>query len=391
MKLESELPWYLHRCWRTCYCRCPYNEQQLLWRSKKTTDELVEIDDLRLGNKISDEGDGVYQGSVDWRKAERKSGLERNWSSERQPHSACNRSINTLHRDMLENDFHRSAEGRQCFIAMELLRSCRQIYCEATEVLWSTNTFSFRSCYDLKMFMDDRTSIQKTRIKSLRLDMDFHNGPPDAWNAGVPMPIIRSLVGLRNLHIFIGASRPISPRSAALTNLYASYIRLCLSEVAKFRILPIQSATVVITRPTHPHITDWPHEERVKTAEALRQKILDPKGPEKYEEEQLFLNKLKQDKELLDARWALEQRTCQNASTTEECAQQRQKAQDDDDGRTGRKRRKLKPAGPCRHGHACLICLQDKGLGIVDSYECRIPGRCNQSLSPEEVASEQRE
>ena len=51
---------------------------------------------------------------------------------------------------------------------LTILRVCRQVYAEASQVLWATNTFSIHEPHSLKQFVAERTAIQKGLIRHLR-------------------------------------------------------------------------------------------------------------------------------------------------------------------------------------------------------------------------------
>lgn len=93
--------------------------------------------------------------------------------------------------------------GRE-MVRLGVLRSCRQIYVEANNILWTTNTFSFADATTLKRFMMTRTINQKHSIKSIRLQMAFEIYEWEKeWNTALSMPLVRSLSGLRCLRLSI--------------------------------------------------------------------------------------------------------------------------------------------------------------------------------------------
>lgn len=56
---------------------------------------------------------------------------------------------------------------------LPILRVCRQMYTETSQVLWETNIFSFNDVASSKHFMSSRTAHQKRSIRRLRLVMDW--------------------------------------------------------------------------------------------------------------------------------------------------------------------------------------------------------------------------
>ena len=109
---------------------------------------------------------------------------------------------------------------------LELLRSCREIYHEAYDVLWSTNTFYFDNPKIFSKFIRSRKADQAKLIKNLWLCTEIFPGSEGDWNPalmgrrgsyGLRTPALRGplaqhLRGVQNLHLTIrtnyGASRP---------------------------------------------------------------------------------------------------------------------------------------------------------------------------------------
>ena len=90
---------------------------------------------------------------------------------------------------------------------LPLLRVCRQMYTEASQVLWETNVFSFNDVASFKHFMSSRTAYQKRSIKNLRLVMDWTLlKAADSWNKALSMSLVKSLQGLRALWLHINAA-----------------------------------------------------------------------------------------------------------------------------------------------------------------------------------------
>lgn len=78
---------------------------------------------------------------------------------------------------------------RKCLYNKELdlgiIGCCRQLYEEASQILWSTNTFSFYDTITLRRFMEDRKLFQKRLVKRLRLMMNWAFELHRAWNSAL--------------------------------------------------------------------------------------------------------------------------------------------------------------------------------------------------------------
>lgn len=76
-----------------------------------------------------------------------------------------------------------------------ILRSCRQVYREASQVMWGSNIFSFSDAASFEYFMDSRTADQKTSMRKLRLIMDNYL----FWQSALSTERVGSLQGLHEL------------------------------------------------------------------------------------------------------------------------------------------------------------------------------------------------
>jgi hypothetical protein len=267
---------------------------------------------------------------------------------------------------------------------LQVLRTCRQIYLEASRVFWNTNTFSFNNPNVLKMFMDDRKTAQKQLLRKLHLDMKWHwRFQKRAWEKALTLTLIRSLKGLRTFHLHIEQS--LLNREADWEDKPAWETDLLndtyFEDVMKLKILPLETVTVNITnglelneRERH---LQWPLAGRTEWAERLKSQLLDPEGIAYWQERQDHIKEVARQKKEGRAQTRAKQ-TCFEFSSEEECAEFYQKRQDDKDKRSGRVRKAKKVAGPCGRRHMCLLCFSK---GASDRYEaarnCPEPGRCN--------------
>ena len=170
---------------------------------------------------------------------------------------------------------------------LRVLRSCRQIYVEANNILWTTNTFSFDDATTLKRFMMTRTINHKRLIKSLRLQMAWMFCGEKEWNSAINMPLVRSLSGLRRLRLNIQHEmRSESYKSLKECDLL--YTTSYFDGLQKLSTLPLTEVDIVFENPKY--ISEkilWSKVDRQDFAEGLRKILLNPKGAQIYAEDQL--------------------------------------------------------------------------------------------------------
>ena len=192
-------------------------------------------------------------------------------------------------------------------LRLELLRSCRQVYAEANRILWKTNTFVFNESHTFNTFFQSRPYFQKQLITKLRIQMVLHNRKPLSWERRLSMPTIKSLQGLRTLHIRITHSI-LTPASAWPT--WGWSTNHSLFDVLQLQLLPLENVTVIMSEGRvimsrgpvilpkghlimeegvwNPFKGDvWPFpldgalgKDEVVAAEGLRNQFLDPNGLE---------------------------------------------------------------------------------------------------------------
>ena len=167
---------------------------------------------------------------------------------------------------------------------LSVLRSCRQIYVEANNILWTSNTFSFADSLTFKRFMMTRSIHQKRLIESLRLQMEWVDYQ---WNKSLNMALVRSLSGLRRLRLNIEQRLLFgSYEWAKGHNLL--YITTHFDGLKKLSTLPLTEVEIVVETPhigSEDHL--WTKADRQDFAEGLRTILLNPKGAQIYAEDQL--------------------------------------------------------------------------------------------------------
>ena len=58
-------------------------------------------------------------------------------------------------------------------MTLRCLRTCRQIYVEASQILWQTTTFAFHDSISLHAFLEVRTPLQLSMLRKLHLRFDY--------------------------------------------------------------------------------------------------------------------------------------------------------------------------------------------------------------------------
>jgi hypothetical protein len=263
---------------------------------------------------------------------------------------------------------------------LQVLRTCRQIYPEASRVLWATNTFSFTRPETLKAFMNDRKTAQKQLLKNLHLTMTWNmKQHRRAWEKALTLTLVRSLKGLRTLHLRIEQC-VLDENSCFHSNPMEGEDLLDTSpfeEIMKFKILPLETVTVNILNEEFIR-RKWPLARRVECAESLESQLLDSEGAARWQERQEHLQELARQKNEQLAQYRATQ-ICSRFSTEEECAEFYQKRQDDKDKRDGRVRKAEKIAGSCGRQHSCLICRGKVSSDVDEEVpNCPRPGHCEE-------------
>ena len=133
---------------------------------------------------------------------------------------------------------------------LKTLQVCRQIYNEANNVLWSTNTFSFNDAgLNLHHFMNARTTHQKQLLRRLRLQMDWVWEEADLFNRVLNPTFIdiRSLTGLRFLRLKINHSLETAHNQEAKAREDGlGLVQTHLEFVRKMAVLPLVSVEVFV-------------------------------------------------------------------------------------------------------------------------------------------------
>ena len=194
----------------------------------------------------------------------------------RQPHYHCDVQLAYNHRADPKLWDHKCMH-------LSALRVCRQIYSEASDVLWTTNTFSFNdAALSFHCFMEERTTYQKQLLRRLRLQMDWVWGEDGPWNCALDMALIKSLTGLRSLRLQINHSVGAwsYQQARALGGAFALFEPGHLELVHRMAVMPLANVEVFVGDRSQPHNlnTLWTAEDRKEYAEGIRKILLDPNG-----------------------------------------------------------------------------------------------------------------
>ncbi|CAD6571180.1 MAG: hypothetical protein ASARMPREDX12_004156 [Alectoria sarmentosa] len=213
-----------------------------------------------------------------------------------QPHYRCDielaYNLGPIHKESGRKSMHLTA-----------LRVCRQIYDEGSNLLWSTNTFSFNeAATSFHHFMDERTTRQKRCLRRLRLQMDWAWEEDKAWNRALGMTLIRSLTGLRSLRLQINHSMEAAfyQKAKARGNVLGLFQTGNLDFVHKMAILPLTEVDVFVGDRSQQLEMDtlWTAEDRMEYAEGIRKILLNSRGAEIYAQNQKELKDFhRQDRE----------------------------------------------------------------------------------------------
>lgn len=172
-----------------------------------------------------------------------------------------------------------------------ILRTCRQVYTEATQVLWETNIFSFNDVNSYHRFMDSRNASQMGSIRKLRLAMDWTLNEGIDWES-ILAQAAGSLLGLRELWLSINHI----PGTEDTAYIFGQLSLRQIFAAKGFPIALIGLATLPLNRVEVAFYSRdlrdymgylsravwerpaWDEQERQDYAEVVREMLLSPKG-----------------------------------------------------------------------------------------------------------------
>ena len=159
---------------------------------------------------------------------------------------------------------------------LNVLRTCRQAYVEANNILWATNTFSFENAVAFTRFMMTRTIHQKRLIRNLRLEMEWYLDDGASWNSSLSKTLVNSLSGLRSLRLRIEHNVSIKQYDMLRRIGFVETSGLCKG-LRKLSTLPLTNVEVVV-RPSRFYPEGfWTEDNRKEVAEGLKKMLLAPK------------------------------------------------------------------------------------------------------------------
>ena len=205
----------------------------------------------------------------------------------RQPHHHCDVQLAYEIGSEYEQPGHESMH-------LTALRVCRQMYIEANDVLWSTNTFSFNdAAISLDRFMSARTTRQKRSLRKLRLHMDWVWDEDKPYNRVLGMKLIKSLTGLRSLRLQINHSMEAAHYQQMKAFGDDLFQTRYLTFVHKMAVLPLTNVEVFVGDRSQSWYVEllWTAADRMEYAEGIRKILLDPKGAEIWAQNQEWLQR----------------------------------------------------------------------------------------------------
>ena len=169
-------------------------------------------------------------------------------------------------------ELHRAAQLKKK-LQLALLRTCRQIYVEANEVLWGTNTFSFGGTRLLRDFIAQRNAMQKQMLRKIFVKWDN-----SCLVVKLPMATINALSGIRVLHLSMETTFiSIHEENSTYRNQYINSV-LALRLLAPLEVVTVTFDTYVIV-PTR--AGDLPPTQQLEIAEGIRSRLLDTNDRER--------------------------------------------------------------------------------------------------------------
>ena len=232
----------------------------------------------------------------------------------RQPHQSCDLDLSHKqgYRDIQVSN--REQPDPPESVHLTALRVCRQIYNEANDVLWSTNTISFSEAGPaFAEFMESRTTYQKQTLRKLRLQMDWVYEDEKGWNRSLGVKRLRSMTGIRRLRLQINHSMEAALYQKAKTggDELAYFQPHQWEFLLKMATMPLTDVEVFVSDfpvviSDYPFYDDdivepprdlsglWTAEDRIEYADEIRRILLDPQSAEKHAQFQDTLQKCRQ-------------------------------------------------------------------------------------------------
>ena len=182
---------------------------------------------------------------------------------------------------------------RHEMMRLSVLRSCRQIYVEANNILWTSNTFSFADPTTFGRFMTTRTINQRRLIRSLRLQVEWAFNY--RWKRCLSIALMRSLSALRCLRLNIEYKLMFADNYESAKSHNVLYITDCFTGLKRFSALPLTEVEIFVENPKYePEDHGWTKVDRQDFAEGLRKMLLNLEGAQIYADTELKWKELRQ-------------------------------------------------------------------------------------------------
>lgn len=192
-----------------------------------------------------------------------------------------------------KNDHHYDCTQNQTAqrVRLDLLKTCRRVYNEATPILWYNSIFSFESAYTARKFMQERTAAQKGLVKQLRFNMHVPNDfGPYGWSTLLDSTFVTTLPALRTLHLVIDVCWGESYDDLTCEYMQQEMRSRCQELKRTLRPLqeaPLKEVTARISHSRQRHADDkdylrgmgyhWPLQDCVSYAEDLAEYLKAPR------------------------------------------------------------------------------------------------------------------
>lgn len=152
---------------------------------------------------------------------------------------------------------------------LRILRSCRQLYNECSEILWASNLFYFDHPEIFACFVNRCTPAQKASIRKLYLTVDRRY--PGQWREVLKVDFAQSLQGLRELHFCAAANfvKSLLPSLMESDSLLSAH----MSPITVFRLLPLSHAHVRLLHNWSATEETWTRTDR-RSVEGRLEKLL---------------------------------------------------------------------------------------------------------------------
>lgn len=173
--------------------------------------------------------------------------------------------------------------GPEHRLQLALLRTSRQVYCEANHILWSTNTFSFNHAATAKMWLSNRNATQKRSLKKLHFTLPGRDEEESAWKSVFPMKIVKTLVALRLLRLCIEQYALVEEIEDVICRPGTGW-KSWTEGILRFQALPLKKVAILFSNPSSNEYRFLSLAKRVEYAQILEKRLLHPNSVEDYQE-----------------------------------------------------------------------------------------------------------